>query len=84
MPDTHLAELQNYVDRFGPEAGPRLYHAMRSRASYKAASTRARRRIAELMGLPFRERRPERASRAVDDAPWLPGFEMAGAEGETA
>ena len=29
-----MTQLQRYVERYGPVAGPKLYHALRSRAAY--------------------------------------------------
>jgi hypothetical protein len=52
-----VTALENYVTQYGPEAGPKIYQAIRSRAAYKGASTRRRRRIAALTGRPYRLRR---------------------------
>ena len=52
-----MTALENYVAQYGPEAGPKIYRAARSRAAYKGASTRRRRRIAALTGRPHRVRR---------------------------
>lgn len=51
-----MTALENYVAQYGPEAGPKIYRAARSRAAYKGASTRRRRRIASLTGRPYRVR----------------------------
>jgi hypothetical protein len=52
-----VTTLQGYIAQYGPEAGPKIYHAVRSRAAYKGVSTRRRRRIAALTGRPYRLRR---------------------------
>ncbi len=49
--------LQGYIERYGPEAGPKLHRALKSRAAYKGVSTRRRRQIEALTGRPFRVRR---------------------------
>lgn len=54
--------LQRYIDQYGPEAGPKLFHILRSRAAYKGVSTRRRHRIADLTGRPYRVRRKAVAS----------------------
>jgi hypothetical protein len=59
-----MRTLQDYVTTYGPEAGPKLYHTLRSRAAYKGVSTRRRHRIEELTGRPFRVRRRNRAPAA--------------------
>ena len=64
-----MENLQTYLDRYGPEAGPKLYHVLRSRAAYKGVSTRRRRRLEALTGKPLRPRR-----RPSPTAPRLPLF----------
>jgi hypothetical protein len=58
-----VSTLQRYIDRFGPEAGPKIHRAVRSRAAYKGVSTRRRHRIEELTGKPYRLRRKASAAR---------------------
>lgn len=52
-----MQSLQDYVSVYGPEAGPKLYKTLRSRAAYKGVSTRRRHQIEALTGRPFRVRR---------------------------
>ena len=52
-----VSTLQAYIERYGPEAGPKLHRALRSRAAYKGVSTRRRRQIEALTGRPYRVRR---------------------------
>ena len=52
------SKLQGYVEKYGPAAGPKLYHALQSRAAYIGANSRRRRAIAGLTGDPIRARRP--------------------------
>lgn len=61
-----MKTLQDYVTVYGPEAGPKLYKTLRSRAAYKGVSTRRRHQIELLTGRPFRLRR--KASVAVGQA----------------
>jgi hypothetical protein len=64
-----VEKLQHYIDCYGPEAGPKLYRILRSRAAYKGVSTRRRRQLQALTGQPLRARRRPRAM-----APRLPLF----------
>jgi hypothetical protein len=48
--------LQKYIDRYGPEAGPKLFHVLKSRAGHKGVSTRLRHQIEHLTGRPYRIR----------------------------
>ncbi len=54
------SKLQGFIDRYGPAAGPKLYHALQSRAAYIGANTRRRKTIAGLTGAPTLEKRPDR------------------------
>lgn len=49
--------LQDFVTEYGPDAGPKLYRTLRSRAAYKGVCTRRRRPIETLTGRPCRLRR---------------------------
>jgi hypothetical protein len=40
-----MRRLQNYVARYGPDAGPKLYHALQSQAAHAGVSARLRRKI---------------------------------------
>lgn len=49
--------LRKLIDQYGPEAGPKLYRILKSRAAYKGVSTRRRHQIEHLTGRPYRVRR---------------------------
>lgn len=53
-----MHKLESYVTKYGPAAGPKLYHAMQSRAAHIGASARRARIIEELTGKATRVRRP--------------------------
>ena len=55
------SKLQGYVEKYGPAAGPKLYHSLQSRAAYIGANSRRRRTIARLTGNPTRTKRPAEA-----------------------
>jgi hypothetical protein len=71
--------LQDYVTAFGPEAGPKLFHTLRSRAAYKGVSTRRRHQIEAMTGRPFRTRR-RLAAKRVQAQGVLPLADLAPAE----
>ena len=50
-------KLQGFIARYGPAAGPKLYHALQSRAAYIGANSRRRKVIAGLTGTPAAEKR---------------------------
>ena len=52
-----MSMLQAYIEKYGPEAGPKLHRALKSRAAYKGVSTRRRRQIEAMTGRPYRVRR---------------------------
>ena len=54
------SKLQGFIDKYGPAAGPKLYHALQSRAAYIGANSRRRKTIAGLTGTPASEKRPAR------------------------
>lgn len=58
-----MRRLQSYVNKYGPEAGPKLYHALQSQAAHAGVSARLRRKIDSLSGRPV-----------ADDLPLFPGF----------
>ena len=74
-----MSQLQSYLTRYGPVAGPKLYHAVRSRSAYIGANRRRRADIARLIGpSPARRERgrPEVTPLlpfAADDAQTLAG-----------
>lgn len=43
-----MRKLQTYVDRYGPEVGPRFFHLLQSQAAHAGVSARLRRKIAAL------------------------------------
>jgi hypothetical protein len=45
-----VRRLQNYVRKYGPEFGPKLYHALQSQAAHAGVSARLRRKIDVLTG----------------------------------
>jgi hypothetical protein len=55
-----MTHLQRYIERYGDLAGPRLYHALQSRAAYIGSSRRRGREIETLTGRPLRKRNPAR------------------------
>ncbi len=40
-----LRKLQSYVDRYGPEVGPRLYQVLQSQAGHAGVGARLRRKL---------------------------------------
>jgi len=63
-----MTRLERYIDRYGSLAGPKLYHALQSRAAYIGSSRRRGREIESLTGRPLRKRGPARP-RVVEVAP---------------
>jgi hypothetical protein len=47
---TSMRRLENYIRKYGPEFGPRLYHALQSQAAHAGVSARLRRKIEVLAG----------------------------------
>ena len=45
-----MRRLENYVRKYGPEFGPKLYHALQSQAAHAGVSARLRRKIDVLTG----------------------------------
>ncbi len=43
-----MSQLQSYITKYGAVAGPKLYHAIRSRSAYMGANARRRATIARL------------------------------------
>jgi len=50
-----MRKLQSYINRYGPEAGPKLYQVLQSQAAHAGVSARLRRKI---MALAERQSRP--------------------------
>jgi hypothetical protein len=76
---TTMRRLENYVRRYGPEVGPKLYHALQSQAAHASVSARLRRKIDVLSG-----RAPAPAPAKVETVESLPLFPAADGEAETA
>lgn len=45
-----LRRLENYVQKYGPEVGPKLYHLLQSHAAHAGVSARLRRKLDVLEG----------------------------------
>jgi hypothetical protein len=63
-----LRKREIYVARYGPDLGPKLFHAHQSQAAHAGVSARLRRKLDELTG----RRRPTRPE--PDDPRPLPLF----------
>jgi hypothetical protein len=50
--EASMRKLERYIDRYGPEAGPKLFHLLQSQAGHASVSARLRRRIAALTQSP--------------------------------
>ena len=55
-----MRKLQSYINKYGPDAGQKLYHALQSQAAHAGVSARLRRKIDVLTG---RQPRPTRGRR---------------------
>ena len=49
-----MRRLSSYIAKYGPEAGPRLYHALQSQAAHAGVSARRKRKIAAILDAPGR------------------------------
>ena len=58
-----MSQLDSYIRRYGAVAGPKLYHAIRSRSAYMGANSRRRAAIARLTDIPAATRRAKVAPR---------------------
>ncbi len=45
-----MRRLENYVRKYGPEFGPKLYHALQSQTAHAGVSARLRRKLDVLAG----------------------------------
>jgi hypothetical protein len=45
-----LRRLENFVNKYGPEVGPKLYHLLQSQAAHASVSARLRRKLDVLEG----------------------------------
>jgi len=55
-----MRKLEFFVKKYGPEAGPKLYHALQSQAAHAGVSARLRKKIGILTGRQAPEPRPQR------------------------
>jgi hypothetical protein len=69
-----MRRLENYVRKYGPEFGPKLYHALQSQAAHAGVSARLRRKLDVLAGkIPASPSRPQvRESVAEETLPLFP------------
>ncbi len=44
-----MRRLSSYVAKYGPEVGPKLYHALQSQAAYAGMAARRKRKIAAIL-----------------------------------
>lgn len=44
-----MRRLSSYIAKYGPEAGPKLYHALQSQAAHAGVSARRKRKIAAIL-----------------------------------
>jgi len=60
-----VRKLAIYVKKYGPEAGPKLYHALQSQAAHAGVSARRKRTIEALTRSPLFPERPARVGPAA-------------------
>jgi hypothetical protein len=60
--EIRMSRLDRYIERYGPLAGPKLYHAIQSRSAFMGVSNRRRKAISALTGRPMRVRRKAEAA----------------------
>lgn len=54
-----MRKLENYIAKYGPEAGPKLFHILQSQAAHAGVSARLRRKLHALEhGEPWPPARP--------------------------
>ena len=53
-----MRKLEYYIARYGPEAGPKLFHLLQSQAGHASVSARLRRKIVALTQPPTTEAVP--------------------------
>lgn len=46
-----MRKLENFVRKYGADAGPKLYHALQSQAAHAGVSARLRKKIRAISGL---------------------------------
>ena len=69
-----MSQLESYIRKYGEVAGPKLYHAVRSRSAYIGVNNRRRATIARLTAASASSRRP--GAHPSREAALLPlGFE---------
>jgi hypothetical protein len=57
--ENSMRRLDNYVKKYGPDAGPKLFHALQSQAAHAGVSARLRRKIDVLTGKATTSSKPE-------------------------
>ena len=73
-----MRKLENFVRKYGPDAGPKLYHILQSQAAHAGVSARLRRKIAVLTGRFVSE--PKSPKGDLPRFPETPAREPAGTE----
>ena len=77
-----MRRLENYVRKYGPEFGPKLYHALQSQAAHAGVSARLRRKLDVLAGkVPAPASKPQVGESAAEES--LPLFPESGDRPET-
>jgi len=54
-----MRRLENYVKKYGPDFGPKLFHALQSQAAHAGVSARLRKKIDALSGKSPVAQKPE-------------------------
>lgn len=75
-----MRRLESYVRKYGPDFGPKLYHALQSQAAHAGVSARLRRKIDVLEGKPHAS---HAKSRVVESLPLFPEPRGESAEAES-
>ncbi len=70
-----MRRLQSYVNKYGPEVGPKLYHALQSQAAHASVSARLRRKLDVLSGRAPAPTPVDDAGPAGEDMPLFPSDE---------
>jgi hypothetical protein len=77
-----VRRLENFVQKYGPEAGPVVYHVLQSQAAHAGVSARLRRKLDVLAGkIPASPSRPQVGESVAEES--LPLFPERGDRPET-
>jgi hypothetical protein len=57
-----MRRLESYIKKYGPEFGPKLFHALQSQAAHAGVSARLRKKIDVLTGKAPTAPKPENAT----------------------